>query len=173
MGDLYFLRHGPAGEREDWTSTGESDDLRPLTDEGIESMQQVAAAMSRMSLTYSAIITSPLIRTKQTAEIVHALYPEVPLIEDALLKPGMSSKALEKLRRQHKDHVDLLLVGHEPDFSEVIQALIGGGRIEMKKGSLAYVRLNKEDKGELKWLLTPQLMVTLGAGTTTTAPAAN
>ncbi|MBX3066854.1 MAG: phosphohistidine phosphatase SixA [Anaerolineae bacterium] len=172
MSDLFFLRHGPAGERDDWKTTGESDDLRPLTEAGIATIQQVAAAMQKLSLSFSAIITSPLMRAKQTAQIVHAAYTDVPLIEETLLKPGMGVRALEKLRRQYKDYADMLLVGHEPDFSEVIQALIGGGRIEMKKGGLAYVRLTKEDKGELKWLLTPQVLATLDVGATAT-PAAN
>jgi phosphohistidine phosphatase len=155
---IYFLRHGVAYEATEWKTTGNSDEQRPLTDDGMAAMEREVMRMKAMKLAFTTIITSPLTRARQTAEIVHRQYAEVPFDEDALLKPGFDHKALEKLRRRYHAQDKILLVGHEPDFSEVISQLIGGGRIMMKKGGLACVRLTDDSKGELKWLLTPHLL---------------
>jgi phosphohistidine phosphatase len=155
---LFFLRHGLAGDRSEWQG---NDAARPLTDEGVEKMQRTAATLAQLDFGLDAIITSPLVRARQTAEIVaQKLDLDSKLAEDARLALGFN---VEQLRAVLHDHVDanaLMFVGHEPDFSETISALVGGGRIVCKKGGLALVKLSSAHArhGELIWLLPPRVL---------------
>jgi len=155
---LYFLRHGIAEEREQWTG---DDALRPLTSKGRERLEEVAAFLAGRRLGIGAIVTSPLVRCRQTAEIVaRGLGISERLVEDVRLAPGLGPGALVTLLRPRADEEALLLVGHEPDFSETIGALIGGGRVVCKKGCVACVNLPDPGRleGELEWLLQPSLL---------------
>jgi phosphohistidine phosphatase len=155
---LYFLRHGLAGERSEWKG---DDAKRPLTDEGKEKTERAATAITHWGLALDLIISSPYDRAFQTAEIV-ARKLEMPdkLIKDDRLTPGFDVSHLSKLVAAYPTATGLLFVGHEPDFSQVISQLIGGGRILFKKGGFACVDLPdpKSLKGELLWLVTPKLM---------------
>jgi phosphohistidine phosphatase len=158
---LYFLRHGVAYEREAWQ--GENDELRPLTEEGIEDMKREARTLRDICPKLDAIVTSPLVRARQTAQIV-AKKLGMEVQEDALLKPGFDVEALGALLARHRSARRLMLVGHEPDFSHTIAQLIGGGTVDMAKGGLA--RVDTDDnaaetlslRGSLIWLLTPKLL---------------
>jgi phosphohistidine phosphatase len=158
---LYFLRHGIAYEREAWQ--GENDELRPLTDEGVEDMKREARTLRNMGLKLDTIVTSPLVRARQTAKIV-AKKLEMDVQEDVLLKPGFDVEALGALLARHSAARRLMLVGHEPDFSRTIAQLIGGGTVAMAKGGLARVDTdddaahNRLLRGTLIWLLTPKLL---------------
>jgi phosphohistidine phosphatase len=150
---LYFLRHGIAEDRE----IGETDFDRKLTPEGIEEMRRSAVGMKALGLKFDAVLSSPLVRARETAEIVgEALGLEVRLEEALASGAGMQDFARAVKGQPDKAH--LLLVGHEPDFSETISALIGGGLVRMKKGALACVdaRRMAPDEGELRWLLNPE-----------------
>src|SRR5947207_2940795 len=125
---LYFLRHGVAYERDEWT--GDDDELRPLTDEGIAAMQHEAEYLKQMSLKLDIVITSPLIRAHETAKLVTDML-KVKLGESSLLKPGFDSAALKTLLKQYASSKSIMVVGHEPDFSRVISHVIGGGSVEM------------------------------------------
>lgn len=153
---IYFLRHGLAGERSEWKH---DDAARPLTDEGIDKMKRIAATLAALDLGLGVIVTSPLVRAKQTAEIV-AQTLNLKLIEDARLAPGFNVEQLHALLLDHPDAEALMVVGHEPDFSDTISALIGGGRIVCKKGGLALVELPNAQsrKGELVWLIPPKVL---------------
>jgi phosphohistidine phosphatase len=158
---LYFLRHGVAYEREEWQ--GENDELRPLTDEGVEDMKREARTLRDMGLKLDTVVTSPLVRARQTAKIV-AKKLEMDVQEDTLLKPGFDVEALGALLARHSSARRLMLVGHEPDFSRTIAQLIGGGMVDMAKGGLARVDTdddaadNRLLRGSLIWLLTPKLL---------------
>ncbi len=155
---LYFLRHGFAGDRSAWK---EDDTKRPLTEEGKEKMERIAAAMAKRNLQVDAIVTSPYLRALQTAEIVaRALKMEDALTKDDRMAYGFDAQKLGKILVERSKANALMLVGHEPDFSETIGRLIGGGRVVMKKGGLACIDLPdpKAMKGELLWLVTPRLM---------------
>ena len=154
--NLYFLRHGLAGERSEWQG---DDTKRPLTDEGKEKMKRAAITLAALDLGLDVIITSPLVRAKQTAEIV-ARKLNCPLVEDKRLEPGFNDEQLEKILLDHPDANAVMFVGHEPDFSETISALIGGGNIVCKKGGLALVELPTahSKRGELVWLVPPKVL---------------
>lgn len=155
---LYFLRHGLAGERSEWKS---DDAKRPLTGEGKEKMERAATTIAHWGLDPDLIISSPYDRAYQTAEIL-ARKLEMPdkLLKDDRLVPGFGVDQLAILVAAYPKATALVLVGHEPDFSETISRLIGGGRIVVKKGALACVDLPdpKTLKGELLWLVAPKLM---------------
>jgi phosphohistidine phosphatase len=148
---LYFLRHGIAYERETWQ--GDNDEFRPLTDDGIAAMKREAKSFERLKLKLDVIITSPLVRARDTARIV-AKRLDLKILESDLLKPGFSIQMLEKLTTDYPQHSNLMLVGHEPDFSRVISTVIGGGYIVLKKGGLARVDITAQQplRGELVWL---------------------
>lgn len=155
---LYFLRHGVAMERPDWTG---DDAERPLTEEGKERVKRSAAVFAGLDLELDAILTSPLARARQTADIVvEALKAKDRLLVESRLGTGFNVDQLAEILRDHAGSEALMLVGHEPGFSGTINALIGGGRIVCKKGGLACVRLSDPMslKGELLWLIPPRLL---------------
>ena len=155
---LYFLRHGLAEDRETWNK---DDDLRPLTEKGKQQMQQEAKAISDLVPDLDAIITSPLVRAQQTAEIVASyLGMQEGLVADERLSPGFSVKELGEIIQDYSGSEGLILVGHEPDFSLTLSSLIGGGRLIFKKGGFARVDLLQLEppQGELAWLIPPKAL---------------
>jgi len=153
---LYFLRHGLA-DWPDWDSARDGE--RPLTDEGIEKMKAEAKAIQRLGVQLDAILSSPLVRARQTAEAV-ARRLDMDVIEDAALAPGFDAERLRGILRRHARAGALMLVGHEPDFGRSVAHLIGGGRVAMKKGGLARVDLESLEppSGTLVWLLAPKVL---------------
>ncbi len=153
---VYFLRHGIARERDEWKGT---DAERPLTSDGVRKARSISEALAHLDLGLDAIITSPLARAKQTAEIVaDGLGLKAKLTEDKRLASGFDEDRLHEMLLERADANAVMLVGHEPDLSVTIGALIGGGSIVMKKGGLALVELPdaQSRRGELQWLLTPK-----------------
>lgn len=155
---LYFLRHGLAGEPSEWRG---NDFDRPLTDEGKERMTRQAATIATLDLELDAVLTSPLMRAYQTAEIVARQLNRLDkLMKDERLGPGFNTQQLAKILAAHPKANALMLVGHEPGLSETIGDLIGGGRVVCKKGSLIRVDVNAETlRGELVWSLPPGFLV--------------
>jgi phosphohistidine phosphatase len=151
---LYFLRHGIA-DWPDWDPA--RDHERPLTKDGVKKMKEQARALADLGVKIDAILSSPYTRAYQTADIVAGkLGLEVKA--EPLLAPGFNSDKLAEIARSFADDQALLLVGHEPNFSMVIAEITGGGRVQMKKGALARVDVNRELQGELVWLLPPKVL---------------
>lgn len=158
MRRVYFLRHGKAVSRAAW---GSDDALRPLTPEGEEAMRREAAALKGLGLAPDLIVTSPLVRALRTAEIVaQGLGLEGEVVADERLAHGFDARALGKIVAAHPDAAQLMVVGHEPEFSATVASLIGGGDVVMKKGGIARVDLpdGSLKRGVLAWLLTPPLL---------------
>ena len=153
---LYFLRHGIA-DWPDWDPA--RDHERPLTQEGVKKMKAEARTIAQLDLKLGAILASPYTRAYQTADLVAAKLG-LEVRTEPLLAPGFNSDRLEEILRSYSNAGALMLVGHEPSFSAVITQLIGGGRIVMKKGSLARVDVDTADslRGELVWLLTARTL---------------
>lgn len=157
---LYFLRHGLAFDREQWQK---SDDLRPLTSKGMKNMVRQAEFMRGLKLKLQVIITSPLTRAFQTADIVaKKLDLHHELVQDERLGPGFDIDRLVEVLKDHPDAQQVMLVGHEPDFSVTISALVGGGSLVLKKGALARVDIISQEplQGDLVWLIPPKGMLT-------------
>jgi phosphohistidine phosphatase len=149
--ELYFLRHGEA----DWPDWKKSDDERPLTKHGKKEMREVAAFLKRVKARPDLIVTSPLPRASQTAEIA-ADRLKVKCREDKLLAPGFSRADLERLLKKYPEE-SLMIVGHEPDFTEVISELTGA-TLKLSKAGTALLELNRSWRnGRLLWLFPPKI----------------
>lgn len=156
---IYFLRHGIAFDR----APDGTDRSRALTPEGISHMEQEAAGLKQLGVSVDLLLTSPFVRARQTAEIVGPLLGREPQIEPAL-SSGMTPQALIAVLEQQQAQ-SVMVVGHEPDLSEAISFLIGGGMIAMKKGGLALVELwPGTPRGVLHWLLAPKILRALRKG---------
>ena len=148
---LYLLRHGAA----DWPNWNKSDDERPLTDAGEKEMRKVAKLLDKLDISLDDILTSPLPRARQTAEIVAERF-KLHVREEESLAPGFNAQDLKQLIRKYRVE-SLMIVGHEPDFTGVISDLTGA-TCKMSKGGVAMIDLDGSDsKGRLLWLFTPKV----------------
>jgi phosphohistidine phosphatase len=157
--DIYIVRHGIA---ENTASGGGGDSARALTPEGKQKMKEAARGFARLEPKVDRIFASPLVRAKQTAEILAAaLKKSVEELKE--LAPGNSPSALcEKLMTIRKVS-SLMLVGHEPNCSELASYLLEGSTgtsIEFKKGAICLieVELPNAASGTLRWHLSPLIM---------------
>jgi phosphohistidine phosphatase len=148
---LYFLRHGEA----DWPGWTKPDDERPLTDFGKKEVRQVGKFLNRLKAKPDLIVTSPLPRALQTAEVA-AQQLKIKLRQDEALEPGFGISELRTVLKRHHSKV-LMLVGHEPDFTSVISALTGAS-VKLSKAGVALVDFDPEtEKGRLLWLFPPKV----------------
>jgi phosphohistidine phosphatase len=158
--EIYFIRHGLAEERgEAWPD----DAKRPLTDEGMSRMRKAVRGLSRMGVSIDVVLTSPLVRTRQTAEIVAAgLDPRPSLVNLESLAPAGSYAAVLADLEKHARKNRIALVGHEPMIGEIAARLIGSRHpIEFKKGAVCRIdveALPPAGPGELRWLMTPKIL---------------
>ena len=156
--EIYILRHGIAVERGSRAYANDGD--RPLTKEGEEKMTQIANSLLAMGLQFDLILSSPLVRARQTSEIVAEELGEEVTFTD-FLAPGANALELVTEINSEKPRC-VLLVGHEPDLSQLISILLtgeSGASIELKKGGLCKLTAEKLTFGQcatLNWLLTPK-----------------
>jgi phosphohistidine phosphatase len=142
---LWLLRHGEAEPH-----AAPSDDDRRLTPRGEGQSRSAGRALAALEITFQAVYTSPKVRARDTA----ALACEglgCDLLEHEPLREGFS--AADALELLHADE-RILVVGHEPDFSQVAHDLTGA-RIDLKKGGIAGIRMDGA-RGELVVLLRPR-----------------
>lgn len=150
--NLYLLRHAEAEQE------ATSDGKRQLTERGRAQARAVGRFCARHDLYPDKILTSPLARALQTAKI---FADELKIAERVQIcgfaTAGMTAEAALEGLGPFTEHSSVLLVGHEPDFSEFVAALIGGEEacIRFRKGSLAKVTLPKlkPGVGRLEFLL--------------------
>lgn len=152
---LYFLRHGKAVSRAEWDA---AEDLRPLTPEGEDEVRRVAVALAGLGVAPGAIVSSPLARARRTAELAAAVLGTAPVLDERLA-PGFDADALTGVLEGLANEAAVMLVGHEPDFSDVVEALTGG-RVVCKKGGVARVDVDGPGpgRGRLVWLLPPAVL---------------
>ncbi len=161
--ELYIMRHGIAVER---GSAGYADDSkRPLTPDGKKKMQANVRGLMRLGFDVDWIVTSPLLRALETAKIAaDELGGHQPLDVCDELRPGGSAESLIAFLAKHADRKRVLVVGHEPDSSEMAGRLIGAGRrahLALKKGGCCLITFDDfppKSPGRLVWWLTPRVM---------------
>ncbi len=155
---LFFLRHGPAVSQEGWSRP---DEERPLTDEGREVVAAVGERLSQLDVHVDAILTSPFVRASQTAEIVaDALGARDALAVEPRLASGFAFRQLREILADTAQAASVVLVGHNPDLTDVVRQLVGGGSIKLRKTAIALVDLKDlPSGGTLVWLAQPDLMV--------------
>ncbi len=157
---IHLLRHA---EAEDASPSGRDADRR-LSDAGKKRMKSVARAIAKMEPGYDAVLVSPLVRTRQTAEPVAAACGfRRPFLETKSLLPNADpEEILLELGRLGAGSV--LLVGHQPHVGRLLGRLATGRRdseIPMKKAGLAEIEIDGDPavaRAELKWLLSPRLL---------------
>ncbi len=158
--ELYFLRHGEAGNRQKLIV---ADTKRTLTASGRGEIEEVAKSLSRLKVKPDLIMTSPLARARETAEIIANAQKLRNLEQWEELKPEGNIQQFYDRLSKFKSDASLLVVGHEPNLTAMISEIIGapGGRLVLKKGGIARVRVDKlvpKVSGELRWLLSPGLI---------------
>jgi len=160
--ELYILRHGKAQEH---TQNSASDAKRQLTEDGKKELECIAKAMKNLEIEADLIISSPLIRAKQTAEIIlkHLKNKKKSIIVWNELKPEIEVvKTIKKLITL-KSTSSVLLVGHEPHLTNLIGMIISHNsntvNISLKKGGIAHIRCNPiktKISGSLRSMMTPK-----------------
>jgi phosphohistidine phosphatase len=155
---IYILRHGIAED----ARPGGSDASRALTPEGKQKLRNVLARASAAGVRPSVILTSPLKRAVQTAEIAAAVLKvdQESIQTNALVPPSSPPRVWTEIRSHRVD--ELLIAGHEPLLSRVAAFLLRcpALRLDLKKGALVSIDIETaepEPHGVLKWVLIPKL----------------
>jgi phosphohistidine phosphatase len=161
---LFFFRHGIA----EAGHAALRDFDRPLTDEGRNELAIIAQGLRRLRVVPDVLLSSPLVRARQTAEIIAPMLGITVEIADEL-QSGADFEAFQSLVLRYSVAEALMFVGHEPGMSEYPAALIGavGGAIVLKKAGLIRIDLDgrcERGRGRLRWLLTPRQLELIGAG---------
>ena len=158
--ELYLIRHGEAEDRsEDYPD----DSKRPLTSQGMARLRREARALDALGVSFDHIITSPLVRTKQTADALAETMKSRPPVStsDALAPAGTPAAVMQELGR-HMKKGSVALVGHEPNIGELAARLIGARvPIEFKKGAVARIDFDvfpPKGMGQLRWFATPKML---------------
>lgn len=159
---LSLLRHGMAVEQ--GSPDYEDDSQRPLTAKGQRRMWRAAEGMLALGLTYDLILSSPYLRTRQTADIVAQVLkvPDGVQLSATLAPDGNPKQLVEELHMDGRAPQTIMLVGHEPYLSRLISTLLTGSpnlAVVMKRGGLCTLDLETLRFGRcarLAWLLTPR-----------------
>lgn len=159
--ELYLIRHGLAAERGSYAN----DDDRPLTDDGVRRTKRVAKRLHELNIHVDLIQTSPLVRARQTAEILQAAGLSKTLEESLHLTPeGELSAWLNWLQSWQGGQV-LAIVGHEPNLGEWTEQLVWGDvrhRLIVKKAGVIGLLLPEGEaigQSQLFWLAPPRLLI--------------
>ncbi|MFZ4620951.1 MAG: phosphohistidine phosphatase SixA [Bacteroidota bacterium] len=158
---LYFLRHGEAGHN------APSDFERELTPAGEQSALNIGKFCAGASIHFSHVLTSPLIRTKQTARCVMSSLPDVAFEETEFLTPDSDPRNLLEHLRSFSMDSRILLVTHEPFVSNCISTIISGTEavnIVMKPATFVFIETSgvpARGNGRLRWVLPPGVIENL------------
>ncbi len=165
---LFLVRHAIAAQL---SSGGLASDVqRPLTEEGKLQMQMVAYGLKSLGIKPDVILTSPLLRTEQTTEILAAVLGGNNIIETTkALAPGRSSSDVYQALKKYAAAKEVVLVGHEPNLSNLATALLWADTsfiMQFKKAGVCRIDITDvppTSPGILKWLITPKI-ISLGQG---------
>jgi phosphohistidine phosphatase len=154
---LHLLRHADAGDPRAWT---EDDATRPLSAKGEAQAERLGAFLAGVGFRPDAIISSPKVRARRTAEILGAAVGMAIAIEPRLAE-GVDPEMVDRILDDAGSPRRPVLVGHDPDFSDLLGFLAGTDALTMKKA--AFVRLDVRGPvaggdGALRWLVPPDLL---------------
>jgi phosphohistidine phosphatase len=155
---VYFVRHASAGDRK---NDPQKDEKRPLDREGVEQCGHVGRALAVLETHVDVIISSPLKRATQTASLIaNELAYESKIELVPALRPEATFAQFRDLLTKFANQEAIMVVGHNPNLSEFLGRLIGGGSragIDLKKGAVARVEVDHH-RGVLHWCLTPKVL---------------
>lgn len=166
---LLIVRHAIALDKDEWKQVSDNDRERPITEEGAKKMKKGARGLVRiLNSLPDCVISSPLLRAKQTAAILLNEIPEAKIVETETLAPEHDPEAFTKyLRTSFAPSTEIVAcVGHEPHLNHLISWLASkssNGIGEMKKGGACLIEFEDEvgaGKGNLIWLLTAKQLRT-------------
>lgn len=154
---VFFLRHAEAED------VAASDYERRLTDRGREQARRVGTFCLGNDCVPEVILTSPLVRAEQTAQVVAGVMPGCEAVIERWLASGMSADDFFEQIGSYKAHASVMVVGHEPDLSETISAALGStnfSAVRVRKASLTLVEFGavRAGGGRLDWSLPVRLM---------------
>ncbi|HTM10769.1 MAG TPA: phosphohistidine phosphatase SixA [Verrucomicrobiae bacterium] len=159
--NVYLMRHGVAQAKDD--PKVHSDEERELTKKGAKKTRKVAKGLRALKIPFDRIVTSPLARARETAEIVAEILDiEEQLVEAPELAPEASVENLAARLVEYRDCRDLLLIGHQPFLGKAASLLLcrnEAADIDLKKGGVCCIELNELDMkkpGVFRWMLTPR-----------------
>lgn len=166
MKRLLLLRHG----KSDWDAPFEHDRERPVAPRGRRAAAAMGQVIAAAGWEPDRALTSPAVRARTTFDLAaEAGGWQCPVEEDEILYSGDASEVLERLRQVQGSCKTLLVVGHEPVWSELLALLVGGGNHRIPTAALAAVSFDRENWpdlepaiSELRWLLPPKLLKRVG-----------
>lgn len=159
---LYLVRHAWAGHFGDpeWPNDFE----RPLTEKGVKRFSSVLKKLTAREFSPTLVATSPLVRCRQTAELIaEHVNPQPEIAELDELRPGSELESLVEWTAKQSEQADSIAwVGHAPDVGRMAAALIGqAGWIRLAKGAVCAIRFYDTPElggGELRWLVTAKIL---------------
>ena len=157
MTELRLLRHADAGDPDAWTRP---DSERPLSEKGRRQAERLGRLLTTVKDPPDVYITSPKVRARETADLA-AAPSQAKVVVDERLGGGLDLETVQRIVEDAGSPQRPVLVGHDPDFSEVLAELIGVAELPMKKG--AYARIDIEapyrpGRGVLRYLVPPDLI---------------
>jgi len=161
---VYFLRHASANQHNIFPK---EDDRRPIDKLGKQQCHVVGRALVAMGVKVDAVISSPLTRAIQTAELaVDELGYKDRIVISEAMRPEASFDQFHDLLTHYSESKAIMVVGHNPSITEFLLHLMTGNEpsdcVDFKKGAVAKVEVEGE-KGVLNWLLTPKMASKLQA----------
>ena len=161
---VYFLRHASAGQHK---ILPKEDDKRPIDKVGEQQCHDVGRALAALDVKLDVIISSPLTRAVQTAELTaKELGYKSKIITNEAMRPEASYDQFHDLMEHYIDSDAIMVVGHNPSITEFLLRLVTGSDhsecIDFKKGAVAKVEV-QEGQGVLNWLFTPKMASKLQA----------
>lgn len=162
MKSLFILRHG----KSDWHAAYGTDHDRPLAKRGIAAAEMMGRFLTHKRQVPDGVLSSSAVRARRTAELaVEAGQWECPLTCLDLLYGASVSDVVNLLMQQPDSASALMLVGHQPTWSELIADLTGGSAVHFPTAALARIDLEidrwrevRAGEGVLRWLVTPKLL---------------
>jgi phosphohistidine phosphatase len=151
--ELYLLRHAHAGNASEWRG---DDSLRPLSAKGRRQAEKLGHYLVDLRFEPDSILTSPKLRALETAQLVGDALG-LGVTTDERLASGLDLDVLENVLASDGGW-RVMLVGHDPDFSELAATLVGAGYLPLKKAALARIDLTlplAPGSGTLRWMLPP------------------
>lgn len=166
MKRIYLLRHA----KSDWEADYEADHERPLNKRGRGAAQQMGRFLTVVGQTPDLVVTSSAVRAADTVELAMSAGSwSCPVEVTRDLYASSPSAVMHLVQTFAGSHDRLLLVGHEPTWSELASALIGGGHVKLPTAALARIDFDVEGWAEvefgagiLTWVVTPKLLARLG-----------
>jgi len=155
--ELGLLRHAHAGDPAAWDRP---DDLRPLTNKGRQQAERLGRFLAAAGFVPDAVLTSPRIRARETAELVaDSLGMSVRI--DPRLGSFLDLATVDAILDDAGGPGRPVLVGHDPDFSDLLVLLTGSPGLRMRKGAFALLNVERPltlGSAELRWLVPPDLL---------------